>query len=443
MERESSGTPVVGVSVQEALRGILESFAPLEAVSVPLDEALGLVLAEDVRSDIDLPPFDNSSMDGYAVRAEETVGASADNPARLRVAGYIPAGAAPGPEEWVKPGTTIRIMTGAPVPPGADAIIPFEDTSEGRGLSPQRLQPGAAHAEPVRVGSEVLIFKSVKPGDYVRLTGEDVRAGEPVLRAGTTVRAYEIGVLAAVGKATVFVHRRPRVAILATGDELVEVWERPGPGQIRNSNNYAVAAQVRAWGAEAINLGVARDNLEDTTAKIEEALALGPDLLISSAGVSVGDYDVVKEALLALGTISMWQVRMKPGKPLAFGHLGARRVPFMGLPGNPVSSMVNMELFGRPAIMKMLGKGRIQRTIIEARAAERLENYSGREHYIRGIVGKVGGEYVARSTGGQGSNLLTSMSRANALLIVSEGTRVVEEGEMVSALMLDWPEEVF
>ena len=226
----------------------------------------------------------------------------------------------------------------------------------------------------------------------------------------------------------------------------MDITERPGPGQIRNSNNYAVAAQVTAWGGIAFNLGVARDNAEHLTAKLTEALDLQPDLVITSAGVSVGDYDVVKDVLMTLGSISMWQVRMKPGKPLAFGHLrapsGPRNVPFLGLPGNPVSSMVNMELFGRPAIMKMLGKTRLQRPVITARALEPLENSTGREHYVRGVVTKQGPEYVARSTGAQGSNILTSMSKANALLIIDEGTRLIEPGGPVRALMLDWPEEV-
>src|SRR5436190_3400793 len=408
-------TPLTSISVQEALEAILSYFSPLEPVTVPLADSLGLVLAEDVYSDTDLPPFDNSAMDGYAVRAEDVAGASRERPASLRVVGYIPAGTAPGPDDQVRPGTAFRIMTGAPVPAGADAVVRFEDTSDGLALDTPSRQP-QARAEPARIGGDVLIYVGVNKGDSIRPTGEDVRSGDLVLNKGTAIRPAEIGVLAAVGKASVLVHRRPRVAILATGDELVDVDQMPGSGQIRNSNNYSVAAQVTAWGATALNLGVARDNLQDLTAKITGALELQPDLLITSAGVSVGDYDIVKDVLLSLGTISMWQVRMKPGKPLAFGNLGPNKVPFLGLPGNPVSSMVNMELFGRPAIMKMLGKRRIERPIIQAIAAEPLENSSGREHYLRGLVTKEGGRYVARSTGGQGSNLLTSMTKANALL---------------------------
>lgn len=434
---------LTSISVAEAYDAIMANFAPLENALVPLREAIGLVLAEDVYSDIDLPPFDNSAMDGYAVRAEDTVGAHERAPLPLRVVGYIPAGAAPGPDDVIRSGTAIRIMTGAPIPQGADAVVRFEDTGEGRALNNNMLQPQNARAVPVSVGSDVLIYASVKKGDSVRKAGEDVRQGELVLTRGTLIRPSEIGVLASVGKATVMVHRRPRVAILATGDELVDVGEKPGPGQIRNSNGYAVAAQVAAWGGVPYDLGVARDNLQDLTAKIHQALDLQPDLLITSAGVSVGDYDIVKDVLLSLGTISMWQIRMRPGKPLAFGHLGADNVPFLGLPGNPVSSMVNMELFGRPAIMKMLGKPRLRRPIITARATEPLENSSGRQHYIRGVVTREGDEYRARSTGGQGSNLLTSMSKANALLIIDEDTQLIAEGAQVQALMLDWGEEVF
>src|SRR5690349_5197740 len=239
-------TPLTSVSVQEALEAILANFSPLEPASVALEHAVGFVLAEDVHGDMDLPPFDNSAMDGYAVQAADTAGTTPGSPAHLKVTGYIPAGAAPGPNDVVTPGTAMRIMTGAPVPPGADAVVRFEDTDEGRVLDDPHRQP-ASKAAPMNVGAEVQIFHGVKSGDSVRPSGEDTRAGELVLSAGTAIRAAEISVLAAVGKARVLVHRRPRVAILATGDELVDVSERPGPGQIRNTNNYAVAAQVSSW----------------------------------------------------------------------------------------------------------------------------------------------------------------------------------------------------
>ncbi len=295
-------------------------------------------------------------------------------------------------------------MTGAPMPPGADAVIPFEETSEGRALRATSLQPGESRATPILVGGDVLVYRRVGPGDYIRRVGEDVQRGQLVLGKSINIRPAEVGVLAAVGKSLVMVHRRPRVAILATGDELVDVGEVPGPGQIRNSNNYAVGAQVRSWGAEPFNLGVARDDRDHLMLKLEEALDLRPDLLVTSAGVSVGDYDFVKDVLMSLGSITMWRVRLKPGKPLAFGRLMGRddtTIPFLGLPGNPVSSMVTMEIFGRPAILKMLGKSRLQRPVVMARALEPLDNGGGREHYIRGIVTNEEGEYLARTTGKQ------------------------------------------
>ncbi|MEO7410597.1 MAG: gephyrin-like molybdotransferase Glp [Sphingomicrobium sp.] len=442
--KNTSSIPALsGVTVAEALEAILAYFTPLEAVSAALPDALGLVLAEDVSSDMDIPPFDNSSMDGYAVQAGDTANASDVAPVHLKITGYLPAGGAPGPNDRVQPGTAFRIMTGAPVPPGADAVVRFEDTSDGRALENSALQPGQSRATLTQIGSDVLIYRGVTRGANVRRSGGDVHMGDLVLRAGVIIRPAEIGVLASVGRPTVLVHRRPRVAVLATGDELVGVGEMPGPGQIRNSNGYSVAAQVTSWGAEAYNLGVARDNREHLMSKLEEALALQPDLLVTSAGVSVGDYDIVKDALMSIGSISMWRVKVKPGKPLAFGRLGERGVPFLGLPGNPVSSMVSMELFGRPAVMKMLGKSRLQRPIIQVRVMEPIESSPGRENYIRAIVSREGNEYVARSTGAQGSEILTSMSKANAFLIVDEHTRLIEMGGMARALMLDWPEEVF
>ena len=443
MNEQTSQVTLTSLSVEEARENILSYFSPLPPVEVPLTEALGAVLAEEVRSDMDNPPFDNSSMDGYAVRAEDTAGADANNPVRLRIVGYMPAGGFPQPSDRVETGTAFRIMTGAPVPPGADAVIRFEDTSEGRALDNARLLPQDARASVSDVGEDVLLYRGVKVGDSIRRTGEDMRQGDLVLSPGITIRPAEIGVLASVGKARVAVHRRPRVAVLATGDELVEVDRRPGPGQIRNTNNYAIAAQLQSWGAVPINLGVARDSREHLETKLQEALDLEPDLIISSAGVSVGDHDYVKDVLLSMGRVQMWRVRVRPGKPLLFGQLGKSNVPLLGLPGNPVSSMVTMELFGRPAIMKMLGKQRLHRPVITTRALEAMDYGAGREHYVRGIVSREGDEYVCRPTGGQGSNLLTSMSRANALLIIPESVSRVEPGDTIKALMLDWPEEVF
>ncbi|MEO5951063.1 MAG: gephyrin-like molybdotransferase Glp [Chloroflexia bacterium] len=428
---------LAGVTRTEALEAILANFAPLEAVEVILPASLGLVLAEDVTADINIPPFDNSSMDGYAIRSQDVAGASADQPAMLKLIGYLNAGSAPRENDRVEPGTAYRIMTGAPIPPGADAVVRIEDTGEGKPLDKLRLQPQDSQALQVEIGADVVIYQGVGGGTNVRKAGGDIVKGTVVLRAGTLIRAAEIGVLASVGKAIVKVHRRPRVVVLATGDELVDVGEMPGPGQIRNTNSYAITAQVRSWGAEAFDIGIARDNRESLIGKLQEAIALQPDLLVTSAGVSVGDYDIVKQVLLELGTINMWRVRIKPGKPLAFGRLTESGLFFFGLPGNPVSSMVTMELFGRPVLMRMMGRADIYRSELTARAIERIESSPGRENYIRAVVTQQADEYTARTTGAQGSEILTSMSKANALIVVGEDVQFVETGEKVRAIMLD------
>jgi molybdopterin molybdotransferase len=439
--------------VGEALAYILSHFAPLPPEPTPLAEADGRVLAEDVTSDIDIPPFANSAMDGYAVRAADTQGATRAAPRPLHVIGNVAAGYVAG--ATVGPGAALRIMTGAPLPDGADAVIRFEETSEG-----DALHAGAAHAgnrppegakaawRDVAGGNaasgvtEVQLYAGVQTWDNVRHAGEDVRRGQVVLARGTVIRPFEVALLAAVGRPQVLTHRRPRVAILSTGDELVDVDQPVGPGQIRNSNSYGLAAQVRAAGGVPILLGIARDNLEELTARVEEGLAQAPDLFVTSAGVSVGDYDIVKDVLDREGTMHFWQVRMKPGKPLAFGVV--RGVPLLGLPGNPVSSLVSMEQFGRPAILKMLGRLHLARPVVTVRALEAIPNKSGREHYIRAVVTRnANGEYEARSTGEQGSGILTSLTGANAMLIVEETRTLVQPGETVRAIMLDWPEQVF
>ncbi len=442
-----SATKMGSITVGEALAYILSHFAPLPPEPTPLADADGRVLAEDVTSDSDIPPFANSAMDGYAVRAVDTQGAARATPRTLRVIGNVAAGYVAG--ATVGPGEALRIMTGAPLPDGADAVIRFEETSEG-----DALHAGAAHAgnrppegakaawRDVAGATEVQLYAGVQTWDNVRHAGEDVRRGQVVLARGTVIRPFEVALLAAVGHPQVLTHRRPRVAILSTGDELVDVDQPVGPGQIRNSNSYGLAAQVRAAGGVPILLGIARDNLAELTARVEEGLAQAPDLFVTSAGVSVGDYDIVKDVLDREGTMHFWQVRMKPGKPLAFGVV--RGVPLLGLPGNPVSSLVSMEQFGRPAILKMLGRPHLARPVVTVRALEAIPNKSGREHYIRAMVTRNGdGEYEARSTGEQGSGILTSLTQANAMLIVEETRTLVQPGETVRAIMLDWPEQVF
>ena len=406
------------LSVEEALERILSYFHPLEPEKVPILESLGRVLAEDVHADMDIPPLANSAMDGYAVLAADTAGASPDGPRRLRIVHNLAAGYTTDVE--VRPGTAIRIMTGAPIPPGADAVVRFEDTE--------------------REGDWVNILKEVPVGKNVRPAGEDVRKGQLVLARGTVVRPQEVGMLAALGRREVLVIRRPRVAILATGDELVDIDQVPPPGKIRNANSYSNAAQVLRYGGVPVLLGIARDDVGELTAKVKEGLERGVDLFLTSGGVSVGDFDVVKKVLATEGEISFWRVRMKPGKPLAFGRIGG--VPLLGLPGNPVSAMVSFELFARPAILKMLGKTELAKPTVEAILEDGIERKDNRRHFLRVSVERREGRYYARLTGEQGSGILTSMVKAQGLAIIPEDWECVEPGQRVRVVMLDWPEGV-
>ena len=416
------------ISIEEALERLLAKVPVLpEEEKHPL-EAIGQVLAEDVAAGFDIPPLDNTSMDGYAVRAADTVGAAGDSPRELRVIGEVAAGYVF--EGTVEPGTAVRIMTGAPMPAGADAVVPFEETDEPFDRPPEGT--GA-------LAGTVKVLKEARPGANVRRAGEDVRTGDDVLRRGTVLRASEIGVLASLGRTSVRVIRRPEVAVLSTGDELLEPGQpRSGP-RIYDSNAYGVAALVKRFGGVPRLLGIAADTVEALTAKIREGLSA--DMLITSAGVSRGDYDVVKDVLEREGEIAFWTVAMKPGKPLAFGTFasGERSVPHIGLPGNPVSSMVAFELFGRPAIMKMMGKGTPVRPVIRAVAEGRVQNRGDPRVFLaRCVVTRRDGKYYAALTGAQGSGMLTSMSRANGLAIVPVTVDAVEAGEEVDVLMLDW-----
>jgi molybdopterin molybdotransferase len=414
------------LTVEQALSAVLAGIPILGEEIVPLPEALGRVLAQGVVALDSLPPFANSSMDGYALRAADSAQAALNNPSLLRVVADIAAGTVP--EKEIIPGTAARIMTGAPLPPGADAVIPVEDTSEPW-RSPERPLP-----------DEIEIRRSVKAGDYVRFPGEDIKAGQEVLPAGHLIRPQEIGVLASLGVSRVAVVKRPKVGILATGDELIPVDEPLRPGKIRNSNGYTQAAQVRLMGAIPVDLGVAADTEADVWEKLASGLMAGVDLFISSAGVSVGAYDVVKAVLEAEGNVGFWRVRMRPGKPLAFGTF--KGTPYLGLPGNPVSAMVSFERFARPAILKMMGRTDLERPTVRVVMREEIHS-DGRESYIRAVVTREGEGYSAVTTGGQGSHMMTSLVKANALVIVPEGVRFVAIGETLSAMMIDWPEIVF
>jgi molybdopterin molybdotransferase len=414
------------ISVEEALGRILANVSLLETEERPILDAIGQVVAEDVISDIDIPQLDNTAMDGYAVRAADTNGATDDSPIILRVVGELAAGYVF--DGAVEPGAAVRIMTGAPVPAGADAIVPFEETDE---------PAGRAFGSFAKSRDTVGVLKAAEAGANIRRAAEDVHNGQRIITAGTVLHPPQIGVLASLGHASVRVHRRPVVAILSTGDEVRDPGESLQPGQIYDSNAYSIAAMVLANGGIPRRLGIAQDTVEALTAKLREGL--DADMLVTSAGVSRGDYDVVKDVLAKEGEVDFWTVRMRPGKPLAFGAFtsGGRRVPHIGLPGNPVSSMVSFELFGRPAIFKMLGRGDWERPRVRAIAEEPIPNTDARRVFARAIVTERDGRYYAALTGPQGSGILTSMVVANALAIVPEDVPGVSVGDEVDAILLD------
>jgi len=417
------------ISVEEARERILSYCERLEPEEKPLLDALGQVLAEDVVAEIDIPPVDNTAMDGYAVRTADVAGASREHPVRLRVIGEVAAGYVF--EDEVAQGTAVRIMTGAPIPSGADAVVPFEETDEPSGGPRHEFR---AFEKPA---PEVAVLKPALPGANIRRAAEDVARGQTVLTAGVELGPAQIGVAASLGRGIVPVIRRPLVAILSTGDELLDLGEPSAPGKIYDSNASSIAAMVLEAGGLPKRLGIASDTVEALTAKIREGL--DADMLITSAGVSRGDYDVVKDVLAREGDIDFWTVRMKPGKPLAFGAFpsGERRVPHIGLPGNPVSSMVTFELFGRPAIFKMMGRSGWERPRVRAIAEERIVNSDGRRVFARAIVSERDGRRYATLTGPQGSGILTSMAYANALAVVPEEVAAIEPGQEVECLMLN------
>jgi len=416
------------ISVDEARERILAFFDRLPVERKPLLDALGQVLAEDTVAPFDIPPLDNTAMDGYAVRAADTTGATASTPVELRVVADLAAGYVH--ETAIGPGEAVRIMTGAPIPPGADAVVPFEETDEplrGPNEAPSR-------------GSNVRVLNAAGAAANIRFRAEDVREGQTVIPGGRVLRPSETGVLASIGLGEVAVYRRPVVAILSTGDEITEPGQPLLPGRIYDANAYSVAAMVRKFGGIPRLLGISRDTVEDMTRKIHEGL--DADMLVTSAGVSRGDFDVVKDVLAREGAIDFWTVRMKPGKPLAFGAFTApdgRRVGHLGLPGNPVSSMVSFELFGRPAIFRMLGRGDWDRPVIRAITRDRVVNSDGRRFFARCIVTQgEDGRCYADLTGPQGSGILTSMSAANGLTIIPEDLPAAEPGDEIEVMMLDW-----
>ncbi|NKI43345.1 molybdotransferase-like divisome protein Glp [Streptomyces physcomitrii] len=424
-------------SVGEHLDDILATVRPLEPIDLQLLDAQGCVLVEDVPVDVSLPPFDNSAMDGYAVRVTDVSEAGREYPAALEVIGDVAAGQ--HAELTVGPGQAARIMTGAPLPPGAETVVPVEWTDGGLGEGPvDSMPPGAAGG----ADGEVRVFRPAPEGAHVRRAGSDVRAGERALRAGSVLGAPQIALLAAIGTKTVRVRPRPRVVVLSTGSELVQPGVPLGPGQIYDSNSYALTAAAREAGAIAYRVGAVADDPETLRATIEDQL-IRADLLVTTGGVSVGAYDVVKEALSSTrdaeedgSGVEFRRLAMQPGKPQGFGSIGPDHTPLLALPGNPVSSYVSFELFARPAIRTLMGVADIHRESVRAvlRSKKPLGSPEGRRQYLRGRYDARRGEVTP--VGGSGSHLVAALAKADALIVVPEETTGLKPGAEVEVLLL-------
>lgn len=400
------------ISVEEALQTILAGCRPLGMEKVDILEACGRVIGEDIIAPRDIPSAANSAMDGYAVRAADTKGAHALKPAELKVIETIAAGSAP--RKTVKDGQAARIMTGAMIPKGADAVVRREDADER--------------------SKTVLIKVAAPKGLDIRFPGEDVQKGERVIEAGSVLRPGHIGMLSSLGKAFVLVYQKPRVAILSTGDELVDIETDPPAGKIVNSNSYSLAAQVLDCGGIPIMMGIGRDKKAELVEKFQ--IARRADVILSSGGVSVGDYDFVKDVMGDIGNaMHFWQVAMRPGKPLAFGAIDG--VPLFGLPGNPVSVMVSFEEFVRPYLLRMQGHTRIFRPTLTAVSAQDIKKSTGVKNFIRALVYGKGDAYIAKVTGEQGSGMLKSMVVANGFIVLNENVSFIKKGDEVVVQLLD------
>ncbi len=406
------------LSIQEAQERILSRFKPVDTETLPLSACAGRVLAADILSS-DFPPFDNSSVDGFAVIASDLINLNSESPLILNVIADIPAGSSS--DVKLAHGQAARIMTGAPIPQNADAVVMVEDTDFNN------REAGSTAPKTVKV------FKRVQTGENVRTRGMDIRTGRKVLFAGMRLRAQDIGLLAMLGVANISVYRRPRVALLSSGDELTSVESRLMPGQIHDSNSYTLSALIAESGCDILSLGIAPDRKEAIQFLLDQATGMNSDLIISSAGVSVGAMDYVKETVESHGQLDFWKVNMRPGKPFAFGEY--RTVPFIGLPGNPVSAYVGFEVFARPAIERLGGLRTSARRKVRVRLAEAVES-DGRESYLRAILEDHNGIMVAKLTGHQGSGNLLSLVQANALLIVPAGVKSLAIGDQAEAWMI-------
>lgn len=430
-------------SVAEHLDDVLSKIAPLDPIELQLLDAQGCVLVEDITVPVALPPFDNSSMDGYAVRAADTTAADRDAPVSLTVIGDIAAGHGELPA--VGPGQAARIMTGAPVPPGADAVVPVEWTDGGAGEGPAAAMR-AHSAAPEDAGGEVRVHRPAAAGAHIRTRGSDVTEGEQALQAGTVLGPSQIGLLAAIGRGTVRVRPRPRVVVLSTGSELVQPGEALGPGEIHDSNSFQLTAAARAAGALAYRVGAVADDADTLRSTLEDQL-IRADLLVTSGGVSVGAYDVVKETLTALsateddgsplagGTVEFRTLAMQPGKPQGFGLIGPDRIPLLALPGNPVSSYVSFELFVRPALRVLMGLPDVHRPTLRARITDGIASSpEGRRQFLRGLYDADAG--TVAPVGGAGSHLIKAMAHANALIVVPEESTEVAADSEVDVVLL-------
>jgi molybdopterin molybdotransferase len=406
------------VSVETALQIMLDSITTVGHERVHLLEAAGRILYEDIRSDINIPPFDNSAMDGYAVRSTDTKGSTATTPVPFMVAGEIQAGGGLKDRILAK-GTAIRIMTGAPVPEGADAVIPVEFTVED------------GHR------GRMLAYKELKTHENIRCAGEDVTAGQTVLKRGDALKSADIGLLAALNKKEISIFKKPAVAIISTGDEIVEVGEEMDSGKIRNTNAYTLIAEVRKYNGDPRYLGIARDTLTTTRGKFEEALQA--DVVISTGGVSMGKYDLVKQVLEELGVdVKIEKIRMKPGKPMIFGVRG--RTLYFGLPGNPVSTMVSFIEFVRPVLLRLGGARLIDKPEIRAKLEHDIRKSSERKEFIRARFSIIDGSFHVTATGPQGSGILRSMSLANCLIVIPEDVAEYKKGDFVIVQLINHEE---
>jgi molybdopterin molybdotransferase len=407
------------ISVAEAQQRILSSFSPTDSISIPLDWSTGHVLAQDIHAPVDLPLFDNSAMDGFAVLAQDTCLASPEHPVILSVVADIPAG--DGARVNITHGTAARIMTGALIPGGADSVVMIEETDYGSS------QPG----DPIP--GRVAIHKPVEPGTNIRKKGDDIHSGQIAIKKGSQLRPQDLGLLAMFGMATIPIHRSPRLAIFSSGDELISLETPLSLGSIRDANTYTLSSLAELAGAEVIRLGIAKDDRVAIIRLLDQAVDKNVDMIVSSAGISVGAFDFIRDVVNQHGNLDFWRVNVRPGKPFAFGNY--RNIPFFGLPGNPVSAFVTFELFIRPVLKKMGGSDDILRPRIRVRLLEDIVS-DGRESYLRANVEERDGVLFARLTGHQGSGNILSLVQANALLILPSGVKSLPAGTNLEAMLL-------